>query len=98
MKTQSLMAAIQQKTVVVLNYHGYTRTVEPHCIGQGADGSEKLRCWQTAGGSKSGERQGWKLLNVNEVHGASMTETSFSNARPGYKRGDTAMHRIYAQL
>ena len=98
MKKEILISAIQLHHAVTLQYHGYSRTVEPHCYGQAADGSEKLRCWQVSGGSESGERHGWKLLNVNEIHSASMSESTFSSARPGYKRGDTAMQRIYAQL
>lgn len=98
MHTRTLIEAIQQKKVVVLSYHGFTRTVEPHCLGEGTDGTLKLRCWQSDGGSKSGERQGWKLLNVSEVHGVSTNEASFSIARFGYTRGDRAMRRIYAQL
>lgn len=94
----SLIAAIQQKKDVVLTYHGYTRSVEPHCLGEDSKGELKLRCWQTAGGSESGERSGWKLLNVSEVHSASMSASGFAGARPGYKRDDTAMRRIYAQL
>lgn len=98
MHSNTLIAAIQQRRVVVLSYHGYTRTVEPHCVGQGSDRTDKLRCWQTGGGSESGERQGWKLLNVSEVHGASMTATAFPGARSGYARGDKAMRQIYAEL
>ncbi|WP_428000136.1 hypothetical protein [Acidovorax sp.] len=98
MHSNTLTAAIQQRRVVVLSYHGYTRTVEPHCVGRGSDGTEKLRCWQTSGGSDSGERQGWKLLNVNEIHGAATTEATFPSARTGYARGDKAMRQIFAQL
>lgn len=98
MNKQLLVTAITERKVVVLRYHGYARTVEPHCIGESAAGNLLLRCWQTGGGSVSNEPIGWKLLDVSEVHSASVSDTSFASARPGYKRGDTAMRRIYAQL
>ena len=92
--------AIRQRRVVVLSYHGYVRTVEPHCYGVDAAGFEKLRCWQTGGGSVSGERAGWKLLFLNEIHSASipMSGTTFAGTRPGYRPNDPAMRTIYAQL
>lgn len=98
MNKQLLVTAITERKVVVLRYNGFTRTVEPHCVGDSASGNLLLRCWQTGGGSASNEPFGWKLLDVSEIHSASVTEASFSSARPGYKRGDTAIRRIYAQL
>lgn len=93
-----LISAILKKQVVALTYHHYTRTVEPHCFGEDEHGQQKLRCWQIDGGSESGERHGWKILNVNEIQSATLGGTAFPNAQPGYKRGDKAMRRIYAQL
>jgi len=93
-----LIAAIQSKRVIVLTYHSYTRTVEPHCLGKGPQGDMKLRCWQTAGGSVSGGVPAWKMLNVREIHSTSMSENVFAGARSGYKRDDKAMRHIYAQL
>ena len=97
---QTLIDAIRYRRLITLGYHGYSRTVEPHCLGADADGQLKLRCWQVSGGSVSGERQGWKLLNVSDIHAASTTtsQAEFSGARPGYKRDDQAMRHIYAQL
>lgn len=93
-----LIAAIQAKQCVVLHYHGYTRTVEPHRYWQDDKRADKLLCWQRSGGSKSGEPEGWKQLNVAEVHSASTSETYFASARQSYKREDSAMRHIYAQL
>lgn len=93
-----LISAIQLRRVVTLTYQGYTRTVEPHCIGVDKHGVAKLRCFQTSGGSNSGNPVDWKLFIVREIHSASMSEAVFSSARPGYRRGDSAMRRIDAQL
>lgn len=98
MNNPLLADAIARRQMIELQYDGFSRLVEPHAYGIDSDRSEKLRCWQVNGGSASGERQGWKLLNVNDIRATTMSEHAFSNARPGYKRGDTAMQHIYAQL
>lgn len=98
MRKPLLAEAINKRRIVELQYHGLTRTVEPHAYGIDRNRVEKLRCWQISGGSTSGECSGWKLLNVSDIHATTMCEPQFSSARAGYKRHDPAMHRIYAQL
>ena len=92
-----LSQAIQQTKVLELRYHGYSRIVEPHAYGRDKVGDEILRCYQTSGGSESGERVGWKLLKVREAFSFHLTDTSFSG-RPEYKRNDKAMNHVFAQL
>ncbi|WP_229007832.1 hypothetical protein [Methylophilus sp. Leaf408] len=92
-----LLQAIQQAKVLELRYHGYSRFVEPHAYGRDKDGDEILRCYQTAGGSESGEIVGWKFLKVREAFSFYLTETVFS-VRPEYKRNDKAMSYVFAQL
>jgi hypothetical protein len=92
-----LLQAIQQSTTVELRYHNYSRIVEPHAYGRDKDADEILRCYQTSGGSESGERVGWKLLKVREAFSIHTTGTSFST-RPEYKRNDKAMNHIFAQI
>jgi hypothetical protein len=73
------------------------RIVEPHAYGRDKGGDEILRCYQTSGGSESGERVGWKLLKIREACSFHLTDTSFS-VRPEYKRNDKAMNHVFAQL
>jgi hypothetical protein len=93
----SVVQAIQQRKVLEFRYHGYSRIVEPHAYGRDKDGDEILRCYQTSGGSKSGERAGWKLLKVREVFSLHLTNNTFV-ARPEYKRNDKAMSYVFEQL
>lgn len=93
----SVTQAIQQRKVLELRYHGYSRIVEPHAYGRDKDGDEILRCYQTSGGSESGERAGWKLLKVREVFSLHLTNNTFS-IRPEYKRNDKAMAYVFEQL
>jgi hypothetical protein len=94
----TIIQAIQQKQILELRYHGYSRLVEPHAYGIDKHGKEKLRCYQIAGGSVSNDPVDWKLLNVADAHSVHLTGRQFSSARHDYKRGDKAMQRIYAEL
>jgi len=93
----SVTQAIQQRKVLELRYHSHSRIVEPHAYGRAKDGDEILRCYQTSGGSESGQRAGWKLLKVREVFSLHLTNNTFA-ARPEYKRNDKAMAYIFEQL
>jgi hypothetical protein len=89
--------AIQMRQVLELRYHDYSRIVEPHAYGRDKYGDEILRCYQTSGGSESGEWAGWKLLKVREVFSLDLTNDNFL-ARPEYKRNDKAMVYIFKQI
>ncbi|WP_260430075.1 WYL domain-containing protein [Burkholderia cenocepacia] len=93
-----LIDAIQKRHVLELRYDGYSRVVEPYAYGVNHDGHYLLRCYQTGGGSQSGNRIGWKLLLTNEIDSLHENGSLFQTAQPGYKRNDPAMQRIYAQI
>jgi hypothetical protein len=95
---QTIIQAIQNKQILELRYHGYSRTVEPHTYGVNHKGHAVLRCYQIAGGSASGSPVDWKLLLLDEIRAIATTGRVFAGARLGYKRGDSAMMRIFAQL
>ncbi len=90
--------AIAGRKLVTFSYDGYSRTVEPHTYGIDGKGHKAVRAYQVAGGSSSGEYRGWKLFHVSDMRGLTALAETFSSARPGYKRGDTAFSTIYAQL
>jgi hypothetical protein len=93
----TIIEAIKNKKILELRYSGYSRQVEPHAYGRDSDGDELLRCYQTAGGSVSGERAGWKLLKVGDIYSLHLLNSQF-NPRPNYKKGDKSMERIFAEL
>lgn len=94
---QDIIAAVADLRVLELKYSGYKRTVEPHAYGRDKSGDEILRCYQTSGGSQSGERVGWKLLKVADIYAIHTLKLVFSK-RPDYKRNDKAMDNIFCQL
>ena len=93
---QLIIDAVNGRKCLELRYHGYSGIVEPHAYGRDKDG-EVLRCYQTSGGSVSGERAGWKLLKVREIFSLQLLKDIFL-IRKEYKKGDKAMERIFAQL
>lgn len=93
----TICQAIRDKNVLELPYHGYSRIVEPHAYGRDRNGDEILRCFQTAGGSDSGEGIGWKILKVNEIYSLHHANKSFAQ-RPEYRPNDKAMVNIFSQL
>lgn len=93
----TIAQSIAQNRVLELRYHGYSRIVEPHAYGRDKDGDEILRCFQTSGGSESGEKVGWKLLKVRDVFSLHLTRDTFLTRRE-YRRNDKAMAYIFSQL
>lgn len=93
-----LHSTIAQQRLIRLSYSPGWRTIEPHAFGMGRRGNELLRAYQTEGASESGEHINWKLFNVDEIDQIELLEETFAGPRPGYRRGDRAMARIYCQL
>lgn len=94
---QAIISAITNQEVLTFTYDGFSRTVEPHAYGISTAGHEALRAYQTGGGSSTGTL-GWRMFLISEIRGLSKSGAAFSNARPGYKRGDSGMSRILAQI
>lgn len=92
-----IVYAIGQTRSLELRYHGYSRIVEPYAYGRDKGGDEILRCYQTNGGSVTGERVGWKLLKMRDVFSLDLQKEMFS-PRSKYRKGDKAMEYFYAQL
>jgi hypothetical protein len=88
-----LVAAIQQKRRLQLLYNGKARYVEPQCYGIGTKGTELLRVHQLQGGQ---ERE--PLFAVSKIENLEVLPEVFENPGPNYKRGDSAMKTIFAQL
>lgn len=89
----TLLMAIRQKRRLRFLYNGKTRIVEPQCYGIGTKGTELLRAHQLQGGSEPEP-----LFDVSKISGLQLLAEAFERPGPNYKRGDSAMMTIYAQL
>lgn len=94
-----LCSAIRNRRVVTFYYDGGRRTVEPYCHGASEAGHDLLRGYQTAGYSRSGVTQGWKMFRLDELTGLAMTDEVFVNIRPEYDpRREEKMTTIYCRV
>ena len=90
--------AIREKKCLELRYDGFARIVEVHAVGVKNKGGDAMRVWQVRGGSVSGERTGFKLLDLDETFSAHVIDEQSHAPRFGYKRGDKAFKIIYAEV
>ena len=94
---QKIIKAIQNRKLLALTYNGITRTVEPHTVGVSTRGNDVLSCFQIQGGHiKPGHE--WDLLTISKITNLNVLEDSFSGTRKGYRRSDSRMTTIYAEL
>jgi hypothetical protein len=90
---RTIVQAINERRRLRFTYNGRERTVEPQCYGIGSRGTELLRGYQLAGGS-----QPEPLFDVSKISGLSLLDERFGAPGPHYKKNDSAMARIFAQL
>jgi hypothetical protein len=88
-----LVEAIRNKRRLRFSYSGKMRLVEPQCYGIGTRGTELLRVHQVQGGS-----QREPLFDVSKIEGLSALDEFFTRPCPNYKKNDSALKTIFAQL
>lgn len=88
-----LVEAIEHKRRLRFLYNARVRLVEPQCYGIGAKGTELLRAHQLEGGH---ERE--PLFDVSKIVDLEVLGEAFQRSGPHYKRDDSAMKTIFAQL
>ena len=90
---QTIVQAINGRRRLRFIYNGRERTVEPQCYGIGTRGTELLRAYQLEGGSPAEP-----LFDVSKISGLALLDQRFGAPGPHYKRNDSAMRQIFAQL
>jgi len=88
-----LRQAIEQKRRLRFVYNGKQRLVEPQCYGIGSHVTELLRGHQLQGG-----QQREPLFNVSKIVNLELLREGFDRPGPNYKKNDSAMTTIFAQL
>jgi hypothetical protein len=90
---QTFVWAIEEKRRLRFLYRDKTRLVEPQCYGIGTSGSELLRAHQLKGGE-----QREPLFTVSKITNLEVLDEHFDRPGPNYKKDDSAMRTIFAQL
>jgi hypothetical protein len=88
--------AIHKKRLLKLSLRGHKLLVEPHAYGLSSQGKPSLLCYRVSDDIATSE--GWKVLSLTEIHSVEITLSSFSSPRPGYRRNDTTIAAVFAQL
>jgi hypothetical protein len=84
--------------LLVLDYHGKTRTVEPHTFGLDRWNRALLCAYQVECESPSGSATGWRFFFIDQISNARLDPRRFALPRPEYMRGDGAFKSITAEL
>ena len=90
---QRILESIRTRRRLRFLYNGRVRIVEPQCHGMGTKGTELLRAHQLQGGE-----QREPLFDVSKIEDLVMLDETFTKPGPNYKRDDSAMKTIFAQL
>jgi len=88
-----IAASIAAERRLSFTYNGRMRLVEPQCLGLGARGNELLRGHQLSGGTEAEP-----LFMVAKMSDIVVLDDHFSRPGPNYKKGDSAMKTIFAEL
>ena len=90
---QRILESIRTRRRLRFLYNGKVRIVEPQCYGMGTKGTELLRAHQLQGGE-----QREPLFDVSKIEALVRLDETFTKPGPNYKRDDSAMKTIFAQL
>ena len=90
---QVLVGAIEHKHRLRFLYDRSWRLVEPQCYGISRGGNELLRALQLEGGDI-----GEQLFTISKMIGLKLLNETFDRPGPNYKKNDSAMKTIFAQL
>ena len=96
--TIPIIEAIRSKRLLVFDYCGGKRVVEPHTYGIDRLKREMLCAYQIQGASRSGQPEGWKNFIVRDLADLRVDTRHFTQARGDYRRDDGAFREIFAQL
>jgi hypothetical protein len=96
--TTAIVEAIGKRHLLVFDYHGKTRAVEPHTFGLDRWGRALLCAFQVECDSPSKSPIGWRFFFIEQISNARLDARRFATPRPEYGRGDGAFKSITAEL
>ena len=95
---KKICLAIESRNIIVFNYEGGSRKIEPYCHGLSKNRKELLRAYQISGYSSSGKLEGWKLFYISKISNLRILDKKFQKVRPKYNPNDSAMSKIYCRV
>lgn len=92
---QTIIESINSKKRIKITYNGAERLVEPHTYGVDAQGTKKLRAFQI---SEDPNHSGWRMFTEDKISDVRISTESFPMPQVGYKKDDSNIKTIFAQL
>lgn len=92
-----LIDALKTGRTVSFLYADKIRVVEVHAVGDSTAGKLVMRGYQV-GGHASRPLPQWTLFEVDKIEHIGFGKEKSKAPRPGYKKGDSQMTKIYAQI
>ena len=90
-------AALREHRILLFDYHGHARRVEPHALGRVKDDQRALLAWQAAGSSRSAPPPGWRTFLLTEIENLRTAPEQFE-PRPDYRPERTRFKAILAEI
>ena len=90
--------AIRARKLLMYEYGGLIRVVEPHLYGENAAGNRLLSGWLRPGYSRSDPQGGWRTWRVERIHSAQLLDYQFAGPRPGYNPRDPRVAQLFCAL
>jgi hypothetical protein len=90
---QMIIASIKTKRRISFTYHGQRRVAEPQCLGFTATDAETVRGYLPNGGKATEP-----LFTLSKMTDFVVLDEHFTKPGPHYKKGDSAMKTILAEL
>lgn len=98
MLTALICDAIRGRKLMMYEYGGLIRVVEPHLLGETAAGALLLSGWLRPGYSRSDPNGGWRTWRVDRIGSEQLLDHQFPGPRPGYNPADPRMARVHCAL
>ena len=90
--------AIRGRKLMMYEYGGLIRVVEPHLYGETAAGARLLSGWLRPGYSRSDPNGGWRTWRVDRIGSEQLLDARFDGPRPGYNPADPRMTHVVCAL
>ena len=97
MMNHQICAAIRTRHRLAFHYDNLPREIEPHAHGTSSTGKEVVRGFQTDGRSSSGQL-GWCLWDVAKMRSLRVSESTFTDTRLDYVRGDSQLQPVHCEI
>lgn len=94
----TICAAIRSMHLLIVEYGGEERLVQPYVFGDDHAGERLLSAYQVAGASASGASAGWKFFRMDKVTSVALSDRRFHSPQPEFQRDDGAFARIVCQV